>query len=90
MKGLDTGLAGRVAAGWDGVAPGMENRGSWRKPLEYARDWDRTSTPLTGTWPSTMRVCQFRHPGVSVEGIAREQPRQAGRASAGMVSKRLI
>src|SRR5439155_23083637 len=19
--------------------------------------------PLTGTWPSTMRVCQFRHPG---------------------------
>ncbi len=24
--------------------------------------------PLTGTWPSTMRVCQFRHPGIETKG----------------------
>ena len=28
-----------------------------------AQDKNRTCTPVTGTWPSTMRVYQFRHLG---------------------------
>ncbi len=35
-----------------------------RKNLFCAQDKNRTCTPVTGTWPSTMRVYQFRHLGL--------------------------
>jgi hypothetical protein len=33
---------------------------AWRCRLQWAKG-DLNPHPLTGTWPSTMRVCLFRH-----------------------------
>ncbi len=41
-----------------------------RDSISSGPDWSRTSTPLTGTRPSTLRVCQFRH-GPNNIGLSR-------------------